>query len=94
MQVRRLKQIYSFILFTKAVILRMVFSGSVLAVTVTVLVCFVPACPFDGVNTTSILPLCPGIIGSLGKSGTVQPQEPLALVILSGSLPELVKLKE
>ena len=72
----------------------MVFSGLVLAETVTVLVCLLPACPLDGLKTTSILPLFPGNIGSLGQLGTVHPQDPLAFEILRGSLPELVKLKE
>lgn len=36
---------------------------------------------------TLITPVAPGAIGSFGQSGTVQPQDPFALVIIRGSLP-------
>ena len=39
---------------------------------------------------TDITPDSPGIIGSLGQVGTVQPHDPLALEIINGSLPVLV----
>ena len=85
---------YSSALLTNAVIFKIVFSGLVLAETVTVLVCLLPACPLEGLKTTSIFPLSPGKIGSFGQLGTVHPQDPLALDIFKGSFPELVKLKE
>ena len=64
----------------------MVFSGSVLAVTVTVLVCFVPACPLDGVNTTSILPLCPILWPRLGVCKICQNQRLHVFVLLPARL--------
>ena len=36
---------------------------------------------------TEITPLAPGAIGSLGQTGTVQPQDPFAFEIINGSLP-------
>ena len=65
--------------------------GMVLAVMVTFLFCgpfFLPES-----KVTSISAEAPGGIGSLGHVGTVQPQEPLAVSITSGSLPVLVNVK-
>src|SRR5882757_6741976 len=44
-------------------------------------------------NTTLITPLSPGLTGSFGHSGMVQPHEATALVIINGDLPVLVNLK-
>ena len=62
-----------------------------LAVTVTFLVCafFFPL----ELNFTSIVPVAPGAIGSLGHCGTVHPQDPLHLSRMSGSAPVLVNVK-
>jgi hypothetical protein len=66
--------------------------GFVFADKVTAFFCF-PLLP-ELLKVTSIVPDSPGAIGSLGQLGTVQPQEPLALEIIRGALPELVNLKE
>ena len=44
-------------------------------------------------NFTSTVPVSPGLIGVLGHVGTVQPQDPCALVITKSVLPELVTKK-
>src|SRR5258705_6259521 len=44
-------------------------------------------------KVTLTTPESPFLMGSLGQSGTVQPHEPEALVIINGSLPVLVNLK-
>ena len=65
-----------------------------LAVTVTLLVCFEPSSvplPLES-NSTLISPEAPGAIGSLGQSGTVHPQLPLASEITNGSLPVFLNL--
>ena len=66
--------------------------GLVFAVKVTALFCF-PDLP-ELLKVTSIEPDSPGAIGSLGQSGTVQPQEPFALEIINGASPELVNVNE
>ena len=62
--------------------------GSVLAVMVTVFV-WAPCC-FPGLYSTTISPVAPGLIGSLGNWGTVHPQLPTALEIINGLFPVLV----
>ena len=42
---------------------------------------------------TVIVPEAPGAIGSLGHSGTVHPQEPLALEIIKGASPVFLNSK-
>ena len=76
---------------TSAVIVRIVWAGSVFAVTVTFFVClfFFPL----ELNFTSILPVAPGAIGSFGHCGTVHPQDPLQLSRMSGSAPVFVNSK-
>ncbi len=83
-----------FSLLTKALIFKIVFSGLVFAVTVTVFCCEIPACLLFGVKITSIVPFLPGITGSFGQAGTVQPQDPEAVNITKGSVPVLIKLNE
>ena len=41
---------------------------------------------------TFILPLSPGLIGSFGHCGTVQPHEPCAFEMINGSFPLLTNL--
>jgi hypothetical protein len=77
-------------LLTVPVIFRKVCAGTVLAVTVTLFVCL-PGFPLLS-NSTSITPVPPGAIGSVGHFGTVQPQLPFALLMTSGSLPVFVNL--
>jgi len=43
---------------------------------------------------TRIVPFAPGAIGSFGHSGTVQPQDPLALEMINGSSPVFLNSKE
>jgi len=62
--------------------------GMVLAVIVTVLLCF-PFLP-ELSNTTFIMLVSPGLMGFFGYDGTVQPQLPTALVITKSPLPLLV----
>src|SRR5436853_4750840 len=57
---------------------------------VTVLSC-IPIFPAE-LKVTFTVPLSPFLMGSLGHSGTVHPHEPAALVMISGSLPVLVKV--
>ena len=77
---------------TSEVILITFLLGFVFAVRVTALFCF-PLLP-ELLKVTSIVPDSPGAIGSFGQLGTVQPQDPLALEIIRGALPEFVNLKE
>lgn len=65
--------------------------GLVLAETETVFVCS-PYLPLLS-NEIKISPVAPGAIGSLGHTGTVQPQEPTALEMINGCLPVFVKAK-
>src|SRR5215204_5844003 len=58
---------------------------------VTVLSCM-PIFPVE-LKVTLICPLSPFFIGSFGQTGTVQPHEPCASEMISGSLPTLEKLK-
>ena len=59
--------------------------GIAFVISVTLLFCF-PALPLLS-NVTLILASFPGLIGSLGQSGTVQPQLPFADVINKSELP-------
>ena len=68
-----------------------VWTGSVFAVIVTLLLCF-PFFPFE-LKTTFISPCSPGAIGAFGHWGTVHPQLPFAFLISRGSFPVLVKTK-
>ena len=63
-----------------------------LVVKVTVFLC-IPGL-LDESNLTFIVPVSPGLIGtSLGYSGTVQPQLPVAFNILKSEFPELENVK-
>ena len=66
-------------------------AGSQLVTTVIVF-SWIPLFP-SLLNTTFILALWPGLIGSFGHSGTVQPQLPLAPVIIKLLEPIFLKLK-
>ena len=72
---------------TSALIVKRVGFGSVFALIVTVFVClfFLPLL----LNSTLISPSPPGATGSFGHSGTVQPHEPFALLMINGSSPEI-----
>ncbi len=87
------KKLYSLAssLITFARISNLVIGSSVFAVIVTVFVCG-PSC-LAGLYSTFISDHSPGIIGSLGYWGTVQPQEPFADSMISGFEPEFLNSK-
>ena len=76
-----------------ALTVRTVVFGLVFEYTVTVFLSSPSVSRFFGLNTTSILPFAPGMMGSLGQFGTVQPQEPFAFSINNGSVPVFTNSK-
>ncbi len=75
---------------TSPEISRKVSVGMVFAVTVTRLLCG-PGFPFE-LNSILISAVAPGGTGSFGQVGTVQPQDPFALLIIKGSEPVFLNL--
>ena len=76
-----------------ALTVRTVVFGLVFEYTVTVFLSSPSVSRFFGLNTTSILPFAPGMIGSFGQFGTVQPHEPFAFSINNGSVPVFTNSK-
>src|SRR5690606_13222736 len=67
------------------------FPDAVLAVMLTDFCC-IPGFPLLS-KETFIFPVLPGLIGSLGNSGTVQPHDPDAFAMIKSASPVLVKVK-